>query len=76
MAARGFACPRLRAAILCTVGLDDAARVYPHELDLSTGESGDEGFAVAEQIAHVMTDPSLVLPRPMSVIVAGVPAQR
>ena len=69
MAARGFPCPKLRSAILQRIGLDDVTEVHPHELDLSTGESGDAGFAGVEQIAHTMADSSLVVPRPMSIII-------
>jgi hypothetical protein len=69
MAARGYTCPRLREDILQQIGLDDATEVQPRRLDLSAGESGDEGFAFVEQIAHAMADPGIVLPRPMSVVI-------
>lgn len=52
LAARGYACPKLRPAILAELGISPVAPDQPQvELDLSSGPSGDPAFAELEAIA-------------------------
>ena len=63
LAARGYACRRLRPALLRELGIDPESGASPLPvLDLSTGPSGDSGFAAVEQLAEWMTADTSGLP--------------
>lgn len=55
LAARGFACQRLRGALLRDMNIaPEPPGVIPPVIDLSDGPSGDTGFATIERMAHDM----------------------
>lgn len=68
MAAHGFACERLCGAIMREVGLTDRVFEMP-TIDLSTGPSGDEGFAVLEKIACEIESQPREIPAPLENLV-------
>lgn len=63
LAARGFACERLRGAILRELGISpEPSPVMPPMPDLSSGPSGDAAFAAVEHLAHAMVADTRGLP--------------
>ncbi|HVX23317.1 MAG TPA: hypothetical protein VHB02_18395 [Acidimicrobiales bacterium] len=63
LAARGFACKRLRPAILRELGITpETPLLVPALPDLSSGPSGDAAFAAIEHFAEVMATDTRGLP--------------
>lgn len=70
LAARGFACPRLRGAILRELGMPaEPPYVIPPLIDLSDGPDGDDGFATIEQMARDMLADTKWMPPLMEKVV-------
>jgi len=68
LAARGFACPRLRESINTAIGIPKKPTVVPKP-DLSTGPSGDADFEEMERIASAVVDDIAAMPHAMSQVV-------
>lgn len=69
LAARGFACQRLRGALLRELGIPpEPPPVIPPVIDLY-GPSGDAGFATLEQMAHDMVADTGWMPPLMAKVV-------
>jgi hypothetical protein len=63
LAARGIVCKRLRPAILTELGITpDQPLVVPAPAELSSGPSGDAGFAAIEHFAKVMATDTRGIP--------------
>ena len=63
LAARGYACERLRSALLDELDIPPVAGPPSlGALDLSSGPSGDPGFAAVEHLAEWMTADTVGLP--------------
>ncbi len=63
LAARGYACERLRGAILGELGLSaEPPQAISPMPDLSSGPSGDGAFAAIEQLAHAMVADTAGMP--------------